>query len=218
MTQETKKLSLASKLAAIGKEIGAIDKSGRNFQQKYDYIEYGVVAGRIRELFDKYSIIIIPNVDSIQQDEIVTRNGGKGYHFILTMTFTLINGDDPEDREIASWSGEATDYGDKGINKAETSGTKYFLMRLFNVSEKGEMEADGVTPEPMVESRPRAVQKGFGGHYSKADIDEAKVKLGVAKDVEELRATYGKLGGIMLDPEIIAFKDELKNKLGGGDE
>ena len=45
------------------------------------------------------------------------------------------------------WLGESADYGDKGVNKAETSGTKYFLMRLFNISEKGEEEADSKTPE-----------------------------------------------------------------------
>jgi len=219
MTQETKKtMSLASKLAAIGKEIGAVDKSGKNTQQNYNYIEYGVVAGRIRELFDKHHVIIIPNVDNIQQDEITAKNGGKGYHYVLQMTFTLINGDDLEDREVASWAGEASDYGDKGINKAETAGTKYFLMRLFNVSEKGDEDADKVTPEPMSQTRPRSPQKGFSGHYSKADVDEAKVKLGMAKDITELKVTYGKLGGIMLDQEVIAYKDELKKKLGGGDE
>lgn len=219
MTQETKKpLSLASKLAAIGKEIGAVDKSGTNAQQNYKYIEYGVVAGRIRELFDKYHIIIIPSVDNVQQDEITNKYGGKGYHFILQMTFLLINGEDNEDREISTWAGEASDYGDKGINKAETAGTKYFLMRLFNVSEKGEEDADGVTPEQMTESRPKTVKKGFNGHYSKEEIAEAKEKLAKAKDLSELKVIYGTLGGIMLDSQIIDCKNELKAKLGGDDE
>lgn len=209
MTQtKENKLSLASKLAAIGKEIGAVDKSGKNTQQNYNYIEYGVVAGRIRELFDKYGVIIVPNVESIDQDEITNKYGGKGYHYILRMTFMLINGDDPDDREIASWAGEASDYGDKGINKAETAGTKYFLMRLFNISEKGEEDADKTTPDPMSETRPMAVKKD-GRDVAIAD---AKIKLAMAQSMDELKATYAKLGAIALIPEIVEYKDNLKAK------
>lgn len=212
MTQNNKPLSLASKLAAIGKEIGAVDKSGKNRQQKYDYIEYGVIAGRIRELFDKYHIIIVPNVDSVKCDEIATKSGAKGYHYILTMTFTLINGDDSEDREIASWAGEASDYGDKGINKAETAGTKYFLMRLFNISEKGEEEADKKTPE-------QAIAQHFGKPteplFSPAAIAEAKIKLGVCTSMEELKNAYKGLGSIAKAPEVIKYKDEMKEKVDG---
>lgn len=203
---EAKIQSLASKLAAIGNEIGKIDKTGRNQQQNYAYIEYGVVAGRIRELFDKYKVIIIPNVDNIQQDEITNKYGGKGYHYILQMSFTLINGDCPEDQEVATWAGEASDYGDKGINKAETAGTKYFLMRLFNISEKGDEDADAQTPAEMKETRPTS-------KFSRQTLAEAKLRLGMAADIAELRSIYTSLGEVAKDPEIIKFKDEMKGKL-----
>lgn len=205
-TKDNQPQSLASKLAAIGKEIGAVDKSGKNQQQNYNYIEYGVVAGRIRELFDKYHVIIIPNVVDIQQDEITNKYGGKGYHYTIKMIFDILNGDDPEDRETASWSGEASDYGDKGINKAETAGTKYFLMRLFNVSEKGEEEADKDTPAAMYESKPK--KKTF----SPTDIAAAKIKLGMSKDMTELKARYESLGTIALEPEIVKYKDDMKTR------
>ena len=205
-TNENKKIeTLASKLARIGKEIGAVDKSGKNTQQNYNYIEYGVVAGKIRELFDKYKIIIIPNVDNIQQDEITNKYGNKGYHFILQMTFTLINGDNLEDREIATWCGEACDYGDKGINKAETSGTKYFLMRLFNISEKGE-DNDENTIE-MADTRARS-------KYSDSEISLAKLKLGGSLNILELKEAYQNLGEIKKDPEIIKYTNKLKKELG----
>lgn len=213
MATTDKPMSLASKLAAIGKEIGAVDKSGKNTQQNYNYIEYGVVAGRIRELFDKYHVIIVPSVDNVQQDEITNKYGGKGYHYILTMTFTLINGEDAEDREVASWAGESADYGDKGINKAETAGTKYFLMRLFNVSEKGEEEADKTTPEMVLT---KAIPPKTARHFTTAEIDEAKVRLRTTGSVDELRAEYAKLGALALDKEIIACKNEMKARLEGG--
>lgn len=197
--------SLASKLAAIGKEIGAVDKSGKNQQQNYNYIEYGVVAGRIRELFDKYHVIIIPSVDSVSTDQIENKYGNKGYHFVLTMTFELINGDDKEDREVASWTGEASDFGDKGINKAETAGTKYFLMRLFNISEKGD-DNDANSVE-MTSSRAKR-------RFNDSEISIAKLKLGTCKDIDELKNTYKSLGEIAFEPEIIKYKDEMKKQLG----
>ena len=204
-TKENKQ-SLAAKLAAIGKEIGAVDKSGKNSQQNYAYIEYGVVAGRIRELFDKYHVIIVPNVESIDCDEITAKYGSKGYHYVLHMTFDIINGDDPEDREVASWLGEASDYGDKGINKAETAGTKYFLMRLFNVSEKGDEDADKTTPEEIKDSKP--VKK-----YTVRDVGIAKTQLENAHDLNELKVRFALLGAVKADPEVIAVKDAMKKKL-----
>lgn len=198
--------SLASKLAAIGKEIGAVDKSGKNQQQHYDYIEYGVVAGKIRELFDKYHIIIVPNVDSVSTDEIKSKYDTTGYHYVLTMTFTLINGDDKEDREIASWCGEASDFGDKGINKAETAGTKYFLMRLFNISEKGD-DNDGNSVE-MTASKTKS-------RFNDNEIAVAKLKLGTCNDLETLKNTYQSLGEIKNDHEIIKYTNVIKKQLGG---
>lgn len=203
---ESKKIdSLASKLAAIGKEIGAVDKSGKNQQQNYNYIEYGVVAGKIRELFDKYKIIIIPNVDNIEVDEITNKYGGKGYHFMLTMTFTLINGEDNEDREVATWAGEASDYGDKGINKAETAGTKYFLMRLFNISEKGE-DNDANTPEEMGDSHRKS-------QLSEQELAKAKLSLGMCSNLEELEEVYKGLGIIGKDIAVIQYTNKMKRQL-----
>jgi len=210
MTQTTKKettLRLAAKLAAIGKEIGAVDKSGRNSQQNYAYIEYGVVAGRIRELFDKYHVTIIPNVESVQVDEIANKYGNKGYHYVLTMTFVILDGDNPEEREVASWTGEASDFGDKGINKAETAGTKYFLMRLFNISEKGEEDADSTTPTMVTAQKRKPIID-----FPEQARAEAKLKLSMCASMAELKNTYTGLGAVAQDPRIVEFKDRLKAK------
>lgn len=203
MTSEKKPMTLAQKLARIGKEIGAVSKSGTNKEQKYTYIEYGVVAGRIRELFDDYGIIIVPRVDDYKADEVTSKYGNKGYHYVLKMSFTLINGDDMADRIETSWLGESADFGDKGINKAETSGTKYFLMRLFNVSEKGEEEADKNTPEIVGTSRV----------FTKEQLDDAKDTLRDAESIEDLKIRFARLGAIRTHQEIIELKDELKKEL-----
>lgn len=206
---ETKGLTLAAKLAKIGKEIGAVDKSGRNNEQKYNYIEYGVVAGRIRELFDKYGVIILPAVQDYSVDEITSKYGNKGYHYVLKMNFRIYNADDMDDFVETGWTGESADFGDKGINKAETSGTKYFLMRLFNISEKGEEEADEKSPE-IGDTKPKVKRP------STRDISYAIDKLAQAKSLDELKDTYASFAyDIKVHRDVVAMKDEMKAKLVG---
>ena len=206
MTEEKPK-TLASKLARIGKEIGAVSKSGTNTEQKYKYIEYGVVAGRIRELFDQYGVIIVPKVEDYKADEITSKYGSKGYHYVLNMSFKLINGDEKDDYIETTWLGESADYGDKGVNKAETSGTKYFLMRLFNVSEKDESEADSYNPEIASTS----------AIFPEEKLRAAKELLGDAESLEDLKLRFAQLGVVRKSPEIIKYKDELKAAFIGND-
>lgn len=135
------KLTLAAKLAKIGQAVGAIEKSGRNQDQKYNFIPYAEVAARIREQLAQNSVAIIPSVRNVECQEVRSTRGGVGYHYTLAMHFTIADGES-DDKIEADWTGEATDYGDKGVNKAITAGTKYFLMRLFNVSESEAEDAD----------------------------------------------------------------------------
>ena len=206
-------MSLATKLATIGRKIGAVDKKGMNTQQKYNFIEYSEVASRVRTLFDEYHVIIIPEVVDVKFDEVTNKYGGKGYHYILTMDFTIVNGDNAEDRECMSWLGEATDYGDKGINKAETAGTKYFLMRLFNISEKGDDDPDKTTPAESVNPEVAHIVNKF----SEQEIATAKLHLGMCDSEEKLKTTYKGLGEIAKHPEIIKYTNQKRINLKKGE-
>lgn len=187
--------TLAGRIATIASEIGAIAKDGKNTQQGYAFIQYGKVAARIRELQAKHGVAIIPNLESYECHEVQNKYKNIGYHYLLRMEFTIINTDDKEDRIITKWIAEATDYGDKGINKAITSGVKYFIMRLYNISEKGEQEAGGDTPEPAVKP---------GGNNHKPD-SKPPVKI----DQAFLCKVRGKLALIKTDEELDAYWKEL---------
>lgn len=184
--EETKKLSLSAKIATIANEIGAITKDGRNTQQGYAFIEYAQVAAKARELQAKYGVTIVPTVESYERDEIKNKYGNIGYHYLLKMSFTVINADDENDKIITNWVGEATDYGDKGVNKAITSSVKYFIMRLYNISEKGEQEADKMTPEPAVapKNKPKIDQ---------AFLAKVRAKLPTISTDEDLNAYWKEL-------------------------
>lgn len=152
MTEKVEKeelLNLHQKLARITGEIGVVAKDGNNSEQNFKFIEYAAIAGKLRTLFAKYGVVIVPRMQRASKQsrsEITSKYGKKGQYVLIDMYFEVINADDPSDHFNVHWTGEAADYGDKATNKAATSALKYYLMRQFNISEKGE-DNDTETPE-----------------------------------------------------------------------
>lgn len=211
--EENKKLSLSAKIATIANEIGAIAKDGRNDQQGYAFIEYAQVAARARELQAKYGVTIVPTVESYECNEVKNKYGNIGYHYLIKMKFTVINADDENDNIITDWVGEATDYGDKGINKAITSSVKYFIMRLYNISEKGEQEADKTTPEPPVAPRKNQQPKP---KIDQAFLCKVRGKLPTINTDEELDVYWkelhlNKMYYKLLTPDFKKRREEIAN-------
>lgn len=140
-------LNIYQKLAAITGDIGIVDKGGNNTEQKYKFIEYEAIAGKLRALFAQYGVVIVPQVKSQERAEITSKYGSKGVHTLAKMTFDVVNADKPDDRFTVEWESEAADFGDKATNKAVTAAVKYYLMRQFNISSKGDEDADAASPE-----------------------------------------------------------------------
>jgi hypothetical protein len=142
-------LNIYQKLARITGDVGAIKKGGTNKEQGYGFIEYSAVAGELRGLFARYGVVIVPRMQQTERQQrvdVVSKYGAKGTAVLIDFTFNVVNADKPDDKFTVSWTGEALDYGDKATNKAATSALKYYLMRQFNISEKGE-DADEHSPD-----------------------------------------------------------------------
>ena len=82
-----------------------------------------------------------------ERSAITTSRGSSGVSTVCHFEFTVVNADKPDDRFVVKWQGEAADYGDKATNKAATAAVKYYLMRQFNISSKGDEDPDSQTPE-----------------------------------------------------------------------
>lgn len=155
--QSKRDLNLYQKLAAITGDLEPIAKGGTNRDQNYNFIEYAAVAGALRKLFAEYGIIIVPymhHYSKHERKEFTTGNGKRGISVLVPFAFVVFNADKPEEKISVTWTGEATDYGDKAVNKAATAALKYYLMRQFNISEKGDEDPDVQTPD-----RPPATAK-----------------------------------------------------------
>lgn len=215
------KTTLAAKIAAISKDLGAIKKGGHNKEQKYDFIEYAAVSGKIRELLDKHGVAIVPTVTDYERDQVTSSYGKVGYHYTLKMKFTVINADDQQDRIESEWLGESTDYGDKGVNKAETSGTKYFYMRLFNISEKGDSDNETDSQDnSSEESKPVEKKKEYKTD-PRLDFNAIRETAGAIDDLDSLQAYWNELAELKPSKGAIPYIKEIfskrKAELGGND-
>lgn len=215
----SEKKTLAAKIAAISKDLGAIKKGGHNGEQHYDFIEYAAVSGKIRELLDKHGVAIIPSVIDYERDDVKSQRGATGYHYTLKMHFTVINADDPQDRIESDWLGESTDWGDKGINKAETAGTKYFYMRTFNISEKSDADNDPDNQNnAAAESKPAPKKKEFKSD-SRLDFNTIRETCAAIDDIESLEAYWQELAQLKPSKGAVPYIKEIfgkrKAELGG---
>ena len=214
-----KKPSLAAKIAAISKDLGAIKKGGHNKEQHYDFIEYAAVSGKIRELLDKHGVAIIPTVTDYERDDVKSGSGKTGYHYTLKMHFTVINADDPTEKIESDWLGESTDWGDKGVNKAETSGTKYFYMRLFNISEKGDTDNETDSQDNSAkESKPAPKKKEYKSD-PRLDFNTIRETVAAIDDISSLEAYWQELAQLKPSKGAVPYITEIfskrKAELGG---
>lgn len=207
-------LNIYQKLAAITGAIGVVEKGGTNTEQKYAFIEYAAVAGKLRVLFAEYGVVIVPRMAKFADwntEEITTKYGSKGINVRVPFEFEIVNADRPEDAFKVEWIGEAADYGDKATNKAATAALKYYLMRQFNISEKGDdpdqntidrgtvnadMQRQNPTPAAPAPQQPPKPSKISEGQLQK--ISEQLTKKGIkADDVEPMLKMLAKVDDTM---------------------
>jgi hypothetical protein len=136
MAETTEKLNLYQKLAAISGSVGSIAKTGTNQSQNYSFIEQAQVISTLKPLLEAQHIVIMPE---IVEHNLVQKE--KGAKVIVHMKFTVVDGDNPDDRFEANWYAEGDDTLDKATSKAGTSGEKYFLMKLFKISDRDDPDA-----------------------------------------------------------------------------
>lgn len=210
---ETQQLNLYQKLAKITGEIGVIAKDGNNQQQKYKYIEYETIAGKFRELFSKYGVVLIPSMVEQERSAITTSRGSSGVSTVCHFEFTVVNADKPDDRFVVKWQGEAADYGDKATNKAATAAVKYYLMRQFNISSKGDEDPDSQTPEVA----PKQQKPAMASVRQIVAVSKLLASKGVTSDEDRkaiLGAAIGGKGAVLNPNKVTVVKlTEVANRI-----
>lgn len=185
-TSASKIRNIHQRIAAITGAVGAVAKTGKNQEQKYEYITYEDVSASLRKLMETHGITVLQNTkpDGRHVTEVTSKYGAKGIHLVVDYLFTVTNVDDPSDKLEFNWQGEAIDYGDKATNKAATGAEKYFLMKLFKIGSKD--DPDKESPDMGTKtSKPALVEADPNGQAS--NVQKSKVfallkKLGFDKE------------------------------------
>lgn len=113
------KKSLAKKLVKVMSAVGRIKKDGYNSFHKYNYVSEAAVLEEVRAALIEHNVFITQSVEYANKDGEVTT---------VIIVNTFIDGDTGETLSVKS-AGQGKDTGDKGVYKAITGATKYFLLK-----------------------------------------------------------------------------------------
>lgn len=144
----TEKLTLWKRISNVMEESKAIPKNGYNDFHKYAYtMETDLVEG-IRPLLVKHGLALTVTCDSIAREGDITTVG-----CIFTLT------DVESEKSVSSlFYGTGQDKGDKGVFKAMTGATKYYLLKTFLIPTGNDPEEEGKGKKPKTQAEANAVQ------------------------------------------------------------
>lgn len=155
------KALLFKKMSLALAEVQRIPKTGWNDFHKYKYAQEGDILDGIRPILADVGLAIFPTVESEKREVFTFYKSGfeKGQKTIthVSMKFTIACTDTGETLET-KFSGEGEDEGDKGLYKAYTGATKYFLTKTFLIS-SGDILVDNEPSDPEADTH-RTPQNG----------------------------------------------------------
>jgi hypothetical protein len=134
--------SIHSKLSAILKAVGYIEKTGTNASQGYKYVQAAAVADKIRNEFAERGLTMIP--ENIEVTESGLTPSGKQALITLRITWKISDSESGESVTFQS-VGSGSDSTDKAVYKAMTGALKYALLLGFLIPTGDDPEADTAT-------------------------------------------------------------------------
>ena len=117
---------LVAKLAKIMGEINNVEKNGENKFHGYRYAMEQDMLVAVRKRLSDAQIFVLTGITSVE----VKDTAKDGFLTTIRTVHTFIDGETGETLEASS-AGQGTDKSDKGIYKAITGATKYFISKNF---------------------------------------------------------------------------------------
>lgn len=165
MSEETKaEMNLYQKIVAVRKSVGNLTKDGQS--HGYSYVSGNQILTSIKDKMNDLNLLLIPSaIDGKHETyDYVTKYKKDKTDFIVsgTMTYTWINGDNPDERLEVPWFyfGQMDDIS-KAFGSALTYSERYFLLKVLGLPTDGD-DPDARQPEPKGQ-QPMARQKSPGG-------------------------------------------------------
>lgn len=121
-------------------DIGSIQKNDLNNYDKYKYRGIDAVYNAVQPALIKNGVFIVPQLQTIEQTDRLSRKQETQIHTRVTVQFTLFAKDGSSITCV--FPGEAVDRSDKSINKAMTAAFKYMIFELFCIPTEDLNDAD----------------------------------------------------------------------------
>lgn len=136
--------TIAERLHKAALAMPDVAKTGRNEQQRYDYLEDKELTSIVRLVLLDNGLVVVQNLESVEQTPHQTERSLR-IATIAKWKFKILAPGLQEVMEIP-WTSEAMDSGDKGVSKCTTMARKDFFRTLLMVPGGAENEADKDEP------------------------------------------------------------------------
>ena len=139
--------NLYQRINAVRRALGGtISKNGQAPQVMggFTFVTWDDVGARVGTLLAENGIVTLPSMTACEVVQAGTTATGKPiYRATVTLVYEFVNADEPSERTTMTWVGSGDDSGDKAIQKAATSGSKYLLLKLFMLGGADDTERNG---------------------------------------------------------------------------
>lgn len=173
---------------AMGEIGGWVPKSGTNRFQNYSYTKESDLLAKVREVFVKNGIVLTYNQASSEQVAAVpTKQGGTTLIVRVKMIFRMWDMDTGAFIDSIAY-GDGGDSSDKGIYKAITGATKYFLLKtmMMATGDDPEKEDSAQKRAGKVNAGKPAQQKPAGEKKSSGKKNLGQVKTGIMVEIKKI--------------------------------
>jgi len=140
-------------------DVGAVSKDKQNVQQNYKYRSIDDVYNALNPALAKHGVVIMPDVIDVDKAERTNKNGTVMTYTTVKVEYTFYAAEDGSSIQTTFY-GEASDTGDKSINKAMSAAMKYACFQVFCIpTEDLQDDADKTSPE---QSAPKKTSANYG--------------------------------------------------------
>lgn len=211
---EKKEKNIYEKLLVIQQKVNGLakDKKGNN----YSYVTGDKVLSWIKPLMNDLGLILKQEVISLGNERMDYKTGiGTPYEKpkseILSkvmMRFTWVDCSTKE-TDVNLFAANGQNDWEKGLGSALTYGERYFLLKYFHIA----TDEDDVDNDERKKEIKNITSVSNMIAPITVDVEGAKAKLIVAKDLEDLKIKFELLSKTeKKHSEVIALKDKLKNE------
>lgn len=160
-------MNIYEKLIEVRKTVPYLQKE--NEGQQYKYVSSSQTLATVTAKMNDLGLLLVPSVIGKEVSSSAIEYTDKygmpkrtiTYFTELSMTFTWINAEKPDEKIVCPWYGQGVDIaGEKGVGKAMTYAEKYFLLKFFNIATDKDdpdafQEKHGDDPKPKDKPAPK---------------------------------------------------------------